>query len=116
MLTLTPVVCVLSAIAFSECFSYCLQDEKEKSGSGRRHLNNDGQADTSSDSERNDNGPERNSHKKLYDKVSSDDFIMEFKYQLTSARLARYEKFDLMLLERIKESVQICAHSFQCFW
>lgn len=30
MLTFTPVVCVLSAIAFSECFSGCLMD-KEKS-------------------------------------------------------------------------------------
>ena len=30
MLTLTPVVCVLAAIAFSECFSACLVDVKEK--------------------------------------------------------------------------------------
>ena len=30
MLTLTPVVCILAAIAFSEVFSYCLQDDHEK--------------------------------------------------------------------------------------
>lgn len=29
MLTLTPVVCVLSAIAFSECFTYSLQEDKD---------------------------------------------------------------------------------------
>ena len=40
MLTLTPVVCVLSAIAFSECFSYCLHDEDDKPKSNRtRYLN-----------------------------------------------------------------------------
>jgi dolichyl-diphosphooligosaccharide--protein glycosyltransferase len=30
MLTLTPVVCILSAIAFSEVFSYCLQDDEDE--------------------------------------------------------------------------------------
>lgn len=30
MLTLTPVVCVLSAIAFSECFTYSLQEDKDQ--------------------------------------------------------------------------------------
>ena len=33
MLTLTPVVCILSAIAFSEVFSYCLQDDDDESKS-----------------------------------------------------------------------------------
>jgi len=71
MLTLTPVVCVLSAIAFSECFSYCLQDEKEKPTSQRPRVNSaDGSVDSSTDSEENSqNGPEKNNHKNLYDKV-----------------------------------------------
>lgn len=30
MLTLTPVVCILAAIAFSEVFSYCILDESDK--------------------------------------------------------------------------------------
>jgi dolichyl-diphosphooligosaccharide--protein glycosyltransferase len=70
MLTLTPVVCVLSAIAFSECFSYCLQDEKEKPSSQRARVNSaDGSVDSSTDSEENSqNGPEKN-NKNLYDKA-----------------------------------------------
>lgn len=72
MLTLTPVVCVLSAIAFSECFSYCLQDEKEKSGSQKLKQNSnsaDGENSSSESEENSQNGPEKNSHKNLYDKV-----------------------------------------------
>lgn len=72
MLTLTPVVCVLSAIAFSESFSYCLQDEKEKPSSQTQRLmpSTDGSVDSSTDSEEsNQNGPEKNNHKNLYDKV-----------------------------------------------
>lgn len=69
MLTLTPVVCVLSAIAFSESFSYCLQDEKPSQKSRANSL--DGSVDSGTDSEENNqNGPnEKNSHKNLYDKV-----------------------------------------------
>lgn len=68
MLTLTPVVCVLSAIAFSEAFSYCLQDEKPTQKSRSNSV--EGSVDSSTDSEENSqNGPEKNSHKNLYDKV-----------------------------------------------
>ena len=39
MLTLTPVVCILSAIAFSEIFSFCLQDDDEEEG-GKKSMGN----------------------------------------------------------------------------
>lgn len=63
MLTLTPVVCVLSAIAFSECFSYCLKDED---GDGDKSSKRD-----DSDGEDSDTGTREvvtNSHVKKYDK------------------------------------------------
>lgn len=70
MLTLTPVVCILSAIAFSECFALCLNDENEKSHRTRSNSSNGIVGDSSTDSEtNNDNGAERTSHKNLYDKV-----------------------------------------------
>lgn len=74
MLTLTPVVCVLSAIAFSESFSYCLQDEKPTQKSRANSV--DGSVESSTDTEENNqNGPEKNSHKNLYDKVIIFDFF-----------------------------------------
>lgn len=65
MLTFTPVVCVLSAIAFSECFSGCLIDIKEKSSSNSR---------SGSDSDRSQNGSntsgsDASGKRNLYDKV-----------------------------------------------
>ncbi|KAI1280466.1 Dolichyl-diphosphooligosaccharide--protein glycosyltransferase subunit STT3B [Halotydeus destructor] len=67
MLTLTPVVCVLSAIAFSECFSYCLLDddaEKKSSGKGK------GDGNAISDSEENtDEVVEKKPQKSQYDKI-----------------------------------------------
>lgn len=56
MLTLTPVVCVLSAIAFSECFSACLVDVKEKK------LKN-------TEDDKSTNGSSSDKQGKLYDKV-----------------------------------------------
>jgi hypothetical protein len=93
MLTLTPVVCVLSAIAFSECFSYCLQDEKEKPSSQRARVNSaDGSVDSSTDSEENSqNGPEKN-NKNLYDKVI--DLSFNLNYYVISNRI------DFRLLKR----------------
>ncbi|RWS26946.1 dolichyl-diphosphooligosaccharide--protein glycosyltransferase subunit STT3B-like protein [Leptotrombidium deliense] len=74
MLTLTPVVCVLSAIAFSECFSFCLQDEEEKSTSSRRRylnaadgINADYNSTDSGDSS--DSSSEKRDKKHLYDKA-----------------------------------------------
>ena len=55
MLTFTPVVCVLSAIAFSECFSVCLVDLKDKKSKSEDEKSN---IASSSDKQRN-----------LYDKV-----------------------------------------------
>lgn len=45
MLTFTPVVCVLSAIAFSECFSGCLYDLKEKQKTKDDDRSNGGSSD-----------------------------------------------------------------------
>ncbi|XP_067131343.1 dolichyl-diphosphooligosaccharide--protein glycosyltransferase subunit STT3B-like [Centruroides vittatus] len=60
MLTLTPVVCVLSAIAFSDCFTlYMQEDENPKSVAGS----------TDSDSEESDNGGDKKGNKNLYDKA-----------------------------------------------
>lgn len=76
MLTLTPVVCVLSAIAFSECFSFSLQDEdddKKSNAVRNRFLNSsDGLLNDSENSEPENNGNtanERVAHKNLYDKA-----------------------------------------------
>ena len=66
MLTLTPVVCVLSAIAFSECFSYCLKDDEDDKAKKR-----DG-AEVDSDGEDSDAGTKEvaaSNNKKLYDKA-----------------------------------------------
>jgi len=57
MLTFTPVVCVLSAIAFSECFSVCLVDLKEKTKT------------KSSEKDKSTNGNSTDNKGKLYDKV-----------------------------------------------
>lgn len=64
MLTLTPVVCVLSAIAFSECFSYCLKDDEDDKGKKR-------DAEVDSDGEDSDAGTKEvaGTNKKLYDKA-----------------------------------------------
>ena len=73
MLTLTPVVCVLSAIAFSECFSYCLQDDEDVKKIPRRSANSDGNnVGYHSDSDESiDEAPvEKKPQKNLYDKVS----------------------------------------------
>ena len=56
MLTLTPAVCVLSAIAFSECFSVCLIDLKE-----RKPKN--------SEEDRSTNGSSTEKQRNLYDKA-----------------------------------------------
>ena len=41
MLTLTPVVCVLSAIAFSECFTYSLQEDSSSSTKSKKRLDDE---------------------------------------------------------------------------
>ncbi|KAH7643793.1 hypothetical protein HUG17_6155 [Dermatophagoides farinae] len=65
MLTFTPVVCVLSAIAFSECFSGCLMDkDKEKPSS-----TNSGSSSTSSKSKQQIDDDQKNGQKNLYDKA-----------------------------------------------
>lgn len=73
MLTLTPVVCILSAVAFSECFTYCLQDDDNEKKSSRRHPS--GAEPVSASEESADEAPgivtEKKIQKNLYDKVSS---------------------------------------------
>ena len=60
MLTFTPVVCVLSAIAFSECFSVCLVDLKEKkSKNAEEESSKPSKGETATEGKRN-----------LYDKVN----------------------------------------------
>ena len=72
MLTLTPVVCVLSAIAFSECFSYCLQDDEDVKKTPRRSGTSDGNnVGYHSDTDDSIDEPvEKKPQKNLYDKVS----------------------------------------------
>ena len=72
MLTLTPVVCILSAIAFSECFSYCLQDDDdEKRSTGSKNSSGAGisNAADGSDGEISNNEDKHVGHKNLYDKA-----------------------------------------------
>lgn len=65
MLTLAPVVCVLSAIAFSECFYFTYEsDEKPK----RRIGSKDG-GDAIADGSDSDETVEKRYHKNLYDKA-----------------------------------------------
>jgi len=70
ILTLAPVVCILSAIAFSECFSYCLIQDKEKP-SKKKFLNHGDavNADSNSESDESESSTEKKSKKNLYDKV-----------------------------------------------
>lgn len=60
MLTLTPVVCVLSAIAFSQIMTTYLQDDECPKTS---------MSPTDSDSEESDSSPDKKGNKNLYDKV-----------------------------------------------
>lgn len=70
ILTLAPVVCVLSAIAFSECFSFCLvQDDETKPT--RKKLSNSNNADNNSESDDSESGVEKKTKKSLYDKVTN---------------------------------------------
>ncbi|KAH8023511.1 hypothetical protein HPB51_014760 [Rhipicephalus microplus] len=68
MLTLTPVVCVLSAIAFSSTLKLYLQDEEPKAGqqSGSNHQGGQASSSSQGDSEDSDDNREK---KKLYDKA-----------------------------------------------
>lgn len=69
MLTLAPVVCVLSAIAFSECFYYAHQSDT-KSNSRHRHLaSGDKSGNQVSDESDSDETSEKRNHKNLYDKA-----------------------------------------------
>jgi len=71
MLTLTPVVCILSAIAFSECFSYCLQDDGEatnKRGAATRNRANGNVGGELSESD-SDVGEGTSTKRSLYDRA-----------------------------------------------
>lgn len=74
MLTLAPVVCVLSAIAFSECFYFTYQSDEKSTSHRHKHLQGGGgdaiegnQSDGSDESDT--SSPERKNHRNLYDKV-----------------------------------------------
>lgn len=71
MLTLTPVVCVLSAIAFSSVLKLYLQEEEPKGGQQANHQGAAGQASSSSqgDSDDSDSPDSRENKKNLYDKA-----------------------------------------------
>lgn len=72
ILTLAPVVCILSAIAFSECFSYCLIQDKEDNKPSKKKFLNHGDAvnaDSNSESDESESSTEKKSKKNLYDKV-----------------------------------------------
>lgn len=71
MLTLTPVVCILSAIAFSECFSYCLQDDDEqtnKRGAPTRNRANGNAGGEVSESD-SDAGEGTSTKRSMYDRA-----------------------------------------------
>ncbi|XP_015784872.1 dolichyl-diphosphooligosaccharide--protein glycosyltransferase subunit STT3B [Tetranychus urticae] len=68
MLTLAPVVCVLSAIAFSECFYFTLQSDDKPKGS-KKSIQGGDDEDRSDQEESDDSSTEKKSSRNLYDKA-----------------------------------------------
>lgn len=68
MLTLAPVVCVLSAIAFSECYYFTYQSDEKPTHRHRHLLSGDG-GEELNDTSDSDEASEKKNHKHLYDKV-----------------------------------------------
>lgn len=67
MLTFTPVVCVLSAIAFSECFSGCLFEVRET------------RSNKIKDDDRSQNGNSNENKRNMYDKAGKSHSIRKIR-------------------------------------